>query len=487
MRSWLALFFLILAVSVSAQDRARTRRYAPEVLREDFIFLRKVLGQTHPGLYSYTPPEKLNTYFTWAYNSITDSMTEVQFRNLLSFAVSKIRCGHTVVKPSKSYSKGGPDRSPVFPFQTRVWKDSLVVTYSRFRGDSALPRGTVITSVNGKPVPEILSSLYEFMSTDGYSIGVNEIRLSYSFPSYYRSVFGSSEKFEVGYINDSGVEEKREFCAYVPPAPDSTQKKEKKKEKVSARKTRAKAREDARSMRIDSITGAPIVEINTFMNGFRLPKFYRQTFRHLRKNNSENLIIDIRDNGGGNIRNYILLAKYLKKGPFGFADSVIAVTAGLPTKRYIEGSLLNDLYIKLFTHKGGEGNHHFTYFENKVFRPKKKNHYDGQIYIITSGQTFSAATLFASTLKGQENCLIVGEETGGGAYSNNGMLIPELTLPRTKVRVTLPLFRIVIDSNRPNDGRGILPDVEVLPSTESIRRGIDSKLTAVQQRIIAGL
>ena len=41
----------------------------------------------------------------------------------------------------------------------------------------------------------------------------------------------------------------------------------------------------------------------------------------------------------------------------------------------------------------------------------------------------------------QDNVTVVGEETGGGAYGNSAWLIPEVTLPETKVR-----FRIFIVS-----------------------------------------
>ena len=75
--------------------------------------------------------------------------------------------------------------------------------------------------------------------------------------------------------------------------------------------------------------------------------------------------------------------------------------------------------------------------------PVKKNHFDGHLYVLTGGNTFSAATLFAKTVRDQENVTIVGEETGGGAYGNTAWLIPEVVLPRTKVRFRLPLFRLL--------------------------------------------
>ena len=77
----------------------------------------------------------------------------------------------------------------------------------------------------------------------------------------------------------------------------------------------------------------------------------------------------------------------------------------------------------------------------------------------------------------------MGEETGGGAYGNNAWLIPDVTLPLTKVRFRLPLFRLVIDVNEPKNGRGIMPEVEVLPTVKDIRRNADYKMEKVVELI----
>jgi len=134
------------------------------------------------------------------------------------------------------------------------------------------------------------------------------------------------------------------------------------------------------------------------------------------------------------------------------------------------------------THRKKDGYYHFTYFENRYFKPKRKNHFDGTTYILTGGNTFSAATLFAKSLQDQSNVITVGEETGGGAYGNSAWLIPDITLPNTQVRFRLPLFRLVIDSKEVK-GRGVIPKVEVRPTLESIRKNADFKMDKVIEMI----
>ena len=135
------------------------------------------------------------------------------------------------------------------------------------------------------------------------------------------------------------------------------------------------------------------------------------------------------------------------------------------------------------TAKKKDGKYHFGYFERHYFNPKKKDHFDGKVYILTGGNSFSATTLFTQTIKPQDNVFVVGEETGGGAYGNTAWLIPDLTLPETGIRFRLPLFRLVIDKNIPKDGRGVQPEVVALPTTEAIRRGADYKMDKVMELI----
>ena len=64
--------------------------------------------------------------------------------------------------------------------------------------------------------------------------------------------------------------------------------------------------------------------------------------------------------------------------------------------------------MTFFTRRKPDGYYHFRYFEKHWFKPKKKNHFDGKVYILTGGNSFSATTLFASSLRKQENVIVLG-------------------------------------------------------------------------------
>jgi C-terminal processing protease CtpA/Prc len=121
-----------------------------------------------------------------------------------------------------------------------------------------------------------------------------------------------------------------------------------------------------------------------------------------------------------------------------------------------------------------------------VFRPDKNNHFDGNIYLLQGGYTFSAATMFIANLKGEKNVTVLGEETGGGSYGNSSVHLPTIKLPHSGLKIILPMYRIVLNRNNTKTGRGIVPDIPVYPSSAAIRRGADVKMEQVQALISAG-
>jgi C-terminal processing protease CtpA/Prc len=142
--------------------------------------------------------------------------------------------------------------------------------------------------------------------------------------------------------------------------------------------------------------------------------------------NTDALIIDLRDNDGGQPDMNVLIASYL----FG-----------------TEPVHLGDIY-----HREGNATRQFW---TLPYVPGKR--YVGKdVYILTSKRTFSAAEAFTYDLKTLKRITVVGETTGGGANPRNVVRIHE------HFWIGLPTARAVNPITNTNwEGTGVAPDIEV--------------------------
>ncbi|MEQ1677263.1 MAG: S41 family peptidase [Chitinophagaceae bacterium] len=487
--------YIFLSASLSACGISRSsfspaKKYSPEELQKDYSVYESLLKEHHPGLYWYTSRDSMDHYFTEGREQLKDSLTEPQFRKVLTYVAAKINCGHTSVRSSKAWNKYSDTvkLGKLFPLSMKIWEDTVVVTTNLNRRDSILKRGTIITAINGKSCASLVDTLFNYISTDGYNRTHKFQSLSNRgfFGSVYTSLFGLSEKYTIDY-KDSNGQNKTVVIPVYNPAADTADRKGTRPLRPATQPSKQEIREQRlsaiRLLRIDTVNHSAMMDLASFGRGYGLRKFFKNSFSALQKNGITHLIIDVRSNGGGSVTNSTILTRYLANRSFKISDSLYAVKKRSPYQRYIQNHFWNKLFISLFTKKKKDGNYHFGYFERHYFKPKKGSHYDGKVYILTGGNSFSATTLFTSALIKQENVTVVGEETGGGAYGNSAWLIPDVTLPETGVRFRLPLFRLVIDASAPKNGKGVQPEVFSLPTVEAIRRNADFKAEKAMELI----
>jgi hypothetical protein len=485
---WIVFSFASIGLqSCSGSKKAYvpTKKLSPQQLKEDFDIGWKTYQKNHPSYDWYTPADSINARFAAVRASLTDSLTEPEFRLRLSYAVSLIRCGHTSVIPSKSYQHYAKDyKGPSFPLAVKIWgKDSMVVLQN-FLGDTLpIKRGTILTGINDIPVDVFIEQMKQYASTDGFSDGFKENQISASFPARFRWLYGLAENYQISYLDSAGQPAKMRLPNFFPGKKDSLHiKTTAKTTGKENQKSKKKKNPSYGKLSIDTARDLAIMELNTFSHS-KLPRYIRSSFKKIKKNGVTSLVIDLRSNGGGKIDNSTLLTRYVIDKPFRVADSASAKDLRIAYPQYTQAAWLYRYFRWTFSKKKEDGRWHMQQTEKKVYKPIKKNHFDGHAYLLTGGTTFSASLLFLSKVYQQENVTIVGEETGGGARGNSAVMIPKITLPNSKVQLRLPLFRLISDVHIPQNGRGIMPEVFVRPGARNIRGNTDAKMEKVYEII----
>ena len=454
-----------------------TQKFEPIELKKDLEVLHDIVVRFHPGLNEYISKDSFNHLYNQYRDSISKPLTLQEFGfHIIAPLITNLRCGHTSFNYPMWYNKKMRDSlQPMFPLYLKIWGDTMIVTANVNKKDSIIKKGTQVYSINGLNANALTKKMLPYLPTDGYSNTYNYIRLSSAFPYYYRNILGLSSKYEVEYAVSSGLKT-TSLPLYYPEKVIKTDKPIPNSDSPVVINSYSKL-ERARSIQFNESKNYALLTLNTFDEGYQLHKFFKNCFRQLSEKKISNLIIDIRINGGGAVQHYVNLSRYVLPNNFKVADSAVAIRSGLGKfSGYFSLGAFYSTALKLLTTKKEDQLYHFRYVEKHTYKPHKNNFFDGNIYVLISGPSFSAATLFAHTVKGLPNVTLVGEETGGGDYGNNGLMIPDIRLPNTGIKVRMPLFRIVQFQHGIKTGRGVLPDVLVLPTAEGVRNNRDLKL-----------
>jgi len=133
---------------------------------------------------------------------------------------------------------------------------------------------------------------------------------------------------------------------------------------------------------------------------------------------------------------------------------------------------------------------HFLAKDGRILRkpgiepvtPLQRNRYQGHVYVLTSGWTYSGGAEFSSLMREHTNAVFVGEEAGGGYYGNTSGYSIELNLPVTGIMIDIPILKFVLDvTNKAPLGRGVIPDHEIQPNIKEFLEGRDAVMEFSRQ------
>lgn len=429
MKSRIILLFMSLFLINAAFAQKKLTR---EQLIADADSLYARIYDIHPDMFAVLPQIEFEKELERIKTQFEDSMTILDFYRRINPLVVRLGDGHTHIYVTPNMSDNG--KKTVLPVNVSIDKENYTLTVEGSYADTPidLPVGAKIVSINGRNTKDILR---EFLR---HASGENELfrfeRVKYYFPLFLFIVYGDHTMFTITY-ELGGVEK----MAVV----DGITLKEFREAEQKERDKEQETRQNY-SLTINENTSTAIIDFRSFIDFDKFSLFIDSTFSVIKDKNIQNLIIDIRNNGGGNSMLGDELFQYISPVPFQqFGRSLVKIS---PTLKRIE----DDITYPLGFHSS-EGD----------LIPLRENdkRFTGNCYLLTSNYTFSSAGSFTWAFHYFRMGKIIGEETGGLIVCFGDVITS--SLPHTGIRLGVSYKKFYGYGADDSHTHGVKPDYEV--------------------------
>ncbi|GJQ61986.1 MAG: peptidase S41 [Melioribacteraceae bacterium] len=416
--------------------------------------LKAGLEEYNPALYEYNSEERFNEVFDSLYNSMDDT-SWLSFFRVASRLGAEMNEGHLTIGSSKApFRRGFADGSfKYMPLGMSIAGDSLFL-WKHVTEDTTFRQGDRIISINGKTAEEIVAQLGDYILTDGHIKTARNHTIRNLFTWLYFWYIEQPDSFSLKFQSPGSNEIKE----VVLPALTHKEVGEAARKKFPPKAEEAESGDKFHIKEIVDKTA--YLKLKSFdwriVEEYQLDadKFYEDFFRDLKAQSVDYLIVDLRGNRGGRKE---------------FANSMIPCInkAGFTGK-----------YFESIKYSGG-----VTEYET----PENSQYFfDGKIFVITDGGTFSSGTSLAVFLKELGHAIVVGEETGGRYEGFVAGSSEEVTLPNSGAKVYIPRYNMVnlTAISQKTSNRGLLPDHEVTYTPEEKISGIDKERKLIDSLIV---
>ncbi|MBN1481418.1 hypothetical protein EH223_03535 [candidate division KSB1 bacterium] len=416
-------------------------KYTTDELHDDFKYLRRQLQNIHPQLYLYTAKENFDELFENTLQSINSAKTADDFFRLIAPVVAQARCVHTGIRLADEFLQATSNRKTRLPLDIK-YIDNKAYIITDYSHNPAIQAGMQVLSINGMSSSNIWQQLVACIPADGYNQSQKTFVINNNFSSAYSSYIAHCEQFDLECLTSTGEKMSVRVTAQTPGTLEQA---------IHQRYPEALTH-NSLPMIMQIINQSKTARLT--VKGFWAPdpeqfmSFLQESFSRLKTENIQNLILDVRGNKGGHPFFAAELLSYLARSEF--------------------------IYFELPEEQG-----EFAPLYKPM--PYKKDHFTGDIYILMDGGCLSSTGHFLSLVKYHKIATLIGEESGGSFYCNDGSI--QVALPNTKIVLNLPqtTFQTAVDGFEKGDP--LLPDFEVKPTLADVLNGQDVVLDYALQLI----
>ena len=496
----ITILFFLLVSTFAVVGQSIDEPFPTKEMKKDLEVFKKIRLKANSGLYKYRTKKQIDSLYQWADNEIQNISTYRDFYNLIWQLTNFEGSVHNNTYLPKKYRKSLiEEEDGYFPYPIKWIESKWLINYKN--GD--IPLGAEITKINDVSISEVMESLDKYFSTDGINTTGKRIGIRTFFSKYYRFNYGLKDTFEIVFIAPNSNIEKTikiksvRFVDYI----SNVRKRHSLPFENPQLKT-ANENDKYTYKQIDKKTG--LLTIYTFSIGnekseghLAYKKWLDRIFADIKNNKLENLIVDVRKNGGGTDPNDVVTYSYLTNRTFQESKQVWINFKKIPLFKYYDSPFprilrpfgvgrFNRYYRKRFPIEK-DGKHYISKESNEMkIRQPNENAFNGKIYLLISPRVASAGSLFAAMVAGNENTISIGEETMGGYYGHNGHETFSYILPKSKIVTEFSIDNIEQDvPEKPNQfyNRGIIPDHKIPQTFEDFLNNKDTQMEFVLKLI----
>lgn len=435
----------------------------------DLAILRRVLQQGHPALYRYTSPASFDSAFAEVQRSLDASIPVEEFYRSLLPLVALVKCGHTHLNLSVALKTQVETDRPLFPAEVQVLGGVPYIVNAL----DAMPRsvaGARILSVNGQPIGGLLARLRAATPADAGIASRLDNRLSgWRFSLALATATGVVAPFDVEMLTRDGSLARVQAAGVPLPALQAA---------LARAHPRASSTLPAAEVAFSHDSAIAALTVRRFWGTVRegsperLDSYFEDAFRQMARRRPAALILDLRDNGGGDDEMGALLASYLMPVPFRYYRDLQAEDVTFSFDSLVPDP--PDVPLESIE-LGPDGLLHWTSSDPLlgVLQPAR-NHFAGRLLVLMNGGSFSATTELLAVLQDNHRGTFIGQEGGGGYTGDNGGWTRDVVLPYSRLVLELPAFAYY-SAVTASDGEahGVRPDYPVVPTIEDVLAGRD--------------
>lgn len=466
------LSILITFLSLSAFSQVEENTLTEVEMQKDLSYMVDYVLKLHPTIGVNISAETYKKWVEKIESQLPEEANRVQFLSLIEPLVDSLKCGHTTfLLDDFGFSTTVAGDVPGFlPLRVVEIEDKIIISQNLSEDSIHIQEGYELVKINGTKIGEVMDQLGRLhIGSDGNNQTGEAYYSAYLLPFGYKMFFGEPDTFDLVLRNLQA--DSLSYARFPAPKLSSIR---------SFYQSRYKKEQASETIEFEILEEEEIglLKLRAFSGYDPFQILYKvklkETFEKLTDQEIDQLIIDVRGNRGGSLRNCQKLLGYILPEKTSFFQE-----ASLnPNYHLIDLEPAYKLKFKLNGIRNHGNRLELKRWSKKWIKPHKKYGYEGEVVLLTDAGSFSAAAIFSSLVKSTKRATIVGAESGGSYYQTFAGFTQKITLPHSRIKVNIPMVRFVhdVDKNLQALDRGVTPDVELVTTLEDYFKKVDPQI-----------